>query len=191
MEKPKDYYQILGVARDATPAAIKRAYRRLAKKYHPDVASEALVPEFQELQAAYETLTDAERRRRYDESLWHAERALPCPGPSCGARPRATCAARSSRAACRGEILLTPRRGAPREACSPSTCPSPRPARPATAPADSSSTASAAAARARSSGGFPCPFASPPACATGTVFQVAVDDPAVLSIFLTVHIRYF
>ncbi|HSB62450.1 MAG TPA: J domain-containing protein, partial [Vicinamibacteria bacterium] len=63
MEKPRDYYQILGVARDATSATIKRAFRRLAKQYHPDVASDAeqAVEAFQELQAAYETLTDAER----------------------------------------------------------------------------------------------------------------------------------
>ena len=60
MEKPKDYYRILGVARDATTAAIKRAYRRLAKELHPDRAGRG--PEaFQDLQAAYETLADAER----------------------------------------------------------------------------------------------------------------------------------
>ena len=69
MERPRDYYQILGVPRDATSAAIKRAFRRLAKKYHPDVTTDVSPEAFQELQAAYETLTDAEQRRRYDETL--------------------------------------------------------------------------------------------------------------------------
>ena len=64
MEKPKDYYVILGVARNASTAAIKRAFRRLAKKYHPDLSAKATTPDFQDLQAAYETLADAERRRR-------------------------------------------------------------------------------------------------------------------------------
>ena len=68
MEKPRDFYQILGVPRDASSAVIKRAFRRLAKKYHPDVSSDPCVEDFHELQVAYETLTDAERRRRYDET---------------------------------------------------------------------------------------------------------------------------
>ena len=69
MDKPKDLYLILGVSRDATTAAIKRAYRRLAKKYHPGIDPVRPPDEFQELQAAYETLADAERRRGYDETL--------------------------------------------------------------------------------------------------------------------------
>ena len=59
MEKPKDYYVILGVARNATTAAIKRAFRRLAKKLHPDLSATPTTPDFQDLQAAYETLADA------------------------------------------------------------------------------------------------------------------------------------
>src|SRR5262245_11870401 len=70
MERPKDYYRILGIPRDASPAAIRRAYRKLAKRLHPDVAAPiASIEDFREVQAAYETLSDAERRRRYDESL--------------------------------------------------------------------------------------------------------------------------
>ncbi len=64
----KDYYSILGVERDASADDIKRAYRRLARKYHPDVSSEAdAEAKFQELQEAYEVLKDPEKRAAYDQ----------------------------------------------------------------------------------------------------------------------------
>ena len=66
--KYKDYYGILGVARDADAAAIKKAYRRLAQKYHPDVSREPGADEkFMEVAEAYETLGDAAKRAAYDE----------------------------------------------------------------------------------------------------------------------------
>lgn len=66
--KFKDYYQIMGVARDAAPADIKRAYRRLARKYHPDVSKERdAEARFKEVNEAYEVLKDPEKRRAYDQ----------------------------------------------------------------------------------------------------------------------------
>src|SRR5256885_2942646 len=63
----KDYYRILGVERNAGDKAIKSAYRKLAHKYHPDVAKTKDAGErFKELNEAYEVLSDPEKRRRYD-----------------------------------------------------------------------------------------------------------------------------
>jgi curved DNA-binding protein CbpA len=63
----KDYYAILGVPFGATLTEIKRAYRKLAKQYHPDVNNNPDAAErFRELTEAYDTLTDPDRRRRYD-----------------------------------------------------------------------------------------------------------------------------
>ncbi len=62
-----DYYNILGVSRDANKEDIKQAYRRLARKYHPDVNKEAGAEErFKEINRAYEVLSEPETRTRYD-----------------------------------------------------------------------------------------------------------------------------
>ncbi|CAO5062246.1 molecular chaperone DnaJ [Microcystis aeruginosa] len=64
---PTDYYEILGVSRDAGKEDIKRAYRRLARKYHPDVNKEPRAEEyFKEINRAYEILSEPETRNRYD-----------------------------------------------------------------------------------------------------------------------------
>jgi curved DNA-binding protein len=66
--KFKDYYAILGVPREASEADIKKAYRRLARKYHPDVSKEPdAESQFKAVREAYETLHDPQKRRAYDE----------------------------------------------------------------------------------------------------------------------------
>ncbi len=71
--KYKDYYAILGVSKDASADDIKTAYRRLARKFHPDVSKEKdAEAKFKEMGEAYETLKDTEKRTAYDQLGSHA-----------------------------------------------------------------------------------------------------------------------
>src|SRR5271166_1697843 len=64
----KDYYDTLGVTRAASAEEIKRAYRKLARKYHPDVSKERNAEaRFKDVQEAYEVLRDPEKRAAYDQ----------------------------------------------------------------------------------------------------------------------------
>lgn len=64
----KDYYQILGIAKDASQADVKKAFRKLARIHHPDVAKDKSTAEekFKEINEAYEVLSDPEKRKKYD-----------------------------------------------------------------------------------------------------------------------------
>ena len=62
----KDYYEVLGVSKNASDAEIKSAFRKLAKKYHPDVSKEPDAAEkFKEAQEAYSVLSDKDKRSKY------------------------------------------------------------------------------------------------------------------------------
>jgi curved DNA-binding protein len=72
----KDYYSTLGVPKTATAKELKQAFRKLARKYHPDVnpGDKASESKFKEVNEAYEVLGDTEKRRKYDElgANWRA-----------------------------------------------------------------------------------------------------------------------
>ncbi len=83
----RDYYEVLGVARDASPEAVKKAYRKLARKYHPDVnpGDKTAESNFKEAQQAYDVLSDAEKRALYDRYGTAAFEGMAAAGPRSGA----------------------------------------------------------------------------------------------------------
>lgn len=69
MERKRDYYEILGIGRDADEQTIKKAYRKLAKTYHPDTntGNKAAEEKFKEATEAYTVLSDPEKKKLYDQ----------------------------------------------------------------------------------------------------------------------------
>src|SRR4029453_18585768 len=84
----KDYYQTLGVTKSATDKEIKQAFRKLARKHHPDVnpGDKAAEARFKEINEAYEVLGDPAKRKKYDElgANWrmYEQSGVPPPGAS-------------------------------------------------------------------------------------------------------------
>ncbi|HEY6291797.1 MAG TPA: J domain-containing protein [Terriglobia bacterium] len=86
VETQKDYYAILGVARDAKPEAIRKAYRHLARKYHPDVnpGNKGAEEKFKVLSEAYEILSDEKKRKVYDQYGFYSDSIPPGGYPGTG-----------------------------------------------------------------------------------------------------------
>ena len=69
MAEKRDYYEVLGIGKNATDAEIKSAYRKLAKKYHPDLnpGDKTAEEKFKEVNEANDVLSDPDKRERYDQ----------------------------------------------------------------------------------------------------------------------------
>ena len=74
LENPKDYYLVLGISRTEDAKGIRRAFRSLAKRVHPDKMGPEGAPLFKDIVEAYQVLSDSEQRRDYDRSLTRAEK---------------------------------------------------------------------------------------------------------------------
>ena len=86
MAEKRDYYEVLGIGKNATDAEIKSAYRKLAKKYHPDLnpGNKEAEEKFKEVNEANDVLSDPQKRQRYDQpriqlscALWRRRSADP------------------------------------------------------------------------------------------------------------------
>src|SRR5947208_16392850 len=86
----RDYYETLGVSKTASDDEIRSAFRKLARKYHPDVAKDKKTAEekFKEINEAYEVLSDTERRKKYDQlgADWNKPGGIQ-PTPQWGGKP--------------------------------------------------------------------------------------------------------
>jgi molecular chaperone DnaJ len=187
MDKPKDYYQLLGVPRNASMTAIEKAFRRLVRRLAP-TRKDGVNDTFAELQAAYETLTDAERRSRYDDELGGEERRAAIDWSFVHRRAAGDLRRPFAPASLTAEILVDPEQavgGATVSLDVPVT---------ATCEACGGTGGRVFGCEACEGEGkvgrrLPVPVHVPAGLRDGTVFQVRTDDPAVPSILLTVHVR--
>jgi DnaJ-class molecular chaperone len=187
MDTPKDYYQLLGVPRDASVTAIKRAFRRLKREHRSGAAGE-INEILAELQAAYETLTDSERRRSYDRHLRGLERPGPIGWSSLRRRPSSDLRRPVCPASLTGEIVLGAAEAAAGGVLSLDV--------PVTSPCGSCGGTGGpfldcdrCLGEGKVNRRLPVPVRIPSGVRDGAVFQVRTGDPAVPSLVLTVHLR--
>jgi molecular chaperone DnaJ len=189
MDKRKDYYELLGVPRDASPTAIRNAFRRLARE-HPGSRRGSAGDTLAELKTAHDTLVDAERRRRYDEHLRREERA----GLAAWASLRRPTTRGDLRrpvrpASLTGEIVLGAREAAGGGLLSLDV--------PVTATCEACAGTGGPGldcghclGEGKVSRRLPVPVRIPAGVRDGQVFEVRTDDPSVPSLLLTVHLRH-
>jgi DnaJ-class molecular chaperone len=189
MDKTKDYYRILGVPRNASTAAIRSAYRRLARRLQPAAEIQAAGATLHEVQQAYEVLSNAERRRRYDASLGEPEhdRFAALSRSFVGSPAAARLRRPASPATLSGEILLTPAEARAGGSLSldmpvPSSCPACR------RTGGYLLACSVCGGEGRIQRRQPVAVRIPAGVRAGAVFQVRLDEPDVDAILLTVHI---
>ena len=82
----QDYYELLGVSRKASAKDIRTAFRKLARKYHPDLnpGDKGAEEKFKQLQEAYDVLSDTKKRQMYDQHGFYSENFQPGAGPATG-----------------------------------------------------------------------------------------------------------
>jgi DnaJ-class molecular chaperone len=184
MGRARDFYAVLGVPRDAATATIRRAYKRLVQGLYPARTGEDGREALREVQAAYETLADAERRRGYDASRTSAEVDTLGPRVSAG---RPAFSRRSGASACVAELLLT-RREASRGGLFPLRVPVHF-----CCPACSGTGGFATACETCDGDGslfrrVPCDLMLPPGVRDGAVFQVRLQQPVPMTLLLSVAV---
>jgi molecular chaperone DnaJ len=188
MERPKDYYGLLGVPRDASTAAITRAYRKRVRQLEPAHRSGATAEDLHALQRAYETLRDAERRRRYDEALAQPQ-GVPerSHGESLPLRP-----ATGLRRPMRAETLAADVVLSATEALRGGVLPLDLPVSAECSSCEGTGGAAFDCAPCSGEGRIgmrlPMPVRIPPGIRSGTVFDLRVDETTVRSLLLTVHV---
>ena len=86
MPSTQDYYGTLGVARDAPVDEIRKSYRKLARKYHPDLnpGDKSAEERFKSVQEAYDILSDPKKRQMYDQYGFYSPNGYPSAGPGAG-----------------------------------------------------------------------------------------------------------
>jgi DnaJ-class molecular chaperone len=185
MEKPKDYYQLLGVPRDASLTAIRRAFRRLTRRHSP--LHEPADAQLAELQAAFETLSDADRRRRYDDEL-RGERPLPVEWSNLR-RPAAGDLRRPfTPASLAAEVVLEASQ-AERGTLLSLDIPVTAVCRSCDGTGGQLLSCEYCQGEGKVRRRLPVPIQVPPRSREGAVFEVRTDDPATPSLLLTVHVR--
>jgi molecular chaperone DnaJ len=187
VERSRDLYGLLGVPRDATPERIRAAYRKLARRCHPDVGGGS-AEQFRALQQAYETLSNPETRARYDRALDMDRR------PASGALPVSVSyhdtGWTDGPEGASGEVLLSPQ-----EAAVGGIMALEIPIRMRCRDCGGSGGAAGSLWMCAACDGYgvrpvrvPVSLQIPPGLRDGTIFQVRVDDPVPLSVILAVHI---